>query len=211
MADYKKCVTKPCEKVSRNKTPFSLLGNVGSKSFGETQPILWLLGPGVSTQHAQYCSNWILEIYKYKQIQQLNTRSDWILEIYKYKKIQQQMISIPRHINTIKTRWPNQAFINGKASKVKHSLKIPMVNSGGGGMGGRQTGGQTQYNTLQTDVISQLISYQETSNVFTSFSKIVHILHRCESKLNLNRQHCILENLKSFGTKTKTLFHWYSL
>ena len=192
MADYKKCVTKPCEKVSRNKTPFSLLGNVGSKSFGETQPILWLLGPGVSTQHAQYCSNWILEIYKYKQIQQ-------------------QMISIPRHINTIKTRWPNQAFINGKASKVKHSLKIPMVNSGGGGMGGRQTGGQTQYNTLQTDAISQLISYQETSNVFTSFSKIVHILHRCESKLNLNRQHCILENLKSFGTKTKTLFHWYSL
>ena len=192
MADYKKCVTKPCEKVSRNKTPFSLLGNVGSKSFGETQPILWLLGPGVSTQHAQYCSNWILEIYKYKQIQQ-------------------QMISIPRHINTIKTRWPNQAFINGKASKVKHSLKIPMVNSGGGGMGGRQTGGQTQYNTRQTDAISQLISYQETSNVFTSFSKIVHILHRCESKLNLNRQHCILENLKSFGTKTKTLFHWYSL
>ena len=103
MADYKKCVTKPCEKVSRNKTPFSLLGNVGSKSFGETQPILWLLGPGVSTQHAQYCSNWILEIYKYKQIQQLNTRSDWILEIYKYKQIQQQMISIPRHMNTIKT------------------------------------------------------------------------------------------------------------
>ena len=84
MADYKKCVTKPCEKVSRNKTPFSLLGNVGSKSFGETQPILWLLGPGGSTTHAQYCSNWILEIYKYKQIQQLNTRSDWILEIYKY-------------------------------------------------------------------------------------------------------------------------------